>query len=80
MISVRLDQDLETKLERAARALAMSQSEFLRDALARRCEEVLGGSLRQRLAPLVGIVNSSGGRAASSGAAFRTALARKRKR
>jgi Ribbon-helix-helix protein, copG family len=80
MKSVRLGDDLEAKLERAARALAMSQSEFLRDALIRRCDEVLGDSLAQRLAPVVGVVNSSGGRAAHSGAAFRAVLARRRRR
>jgi hypothetical protein len=80
MKSVRLDKDLETRLERAARALAVSQSEFLRDALARRCDEVLGGSLQQRLAPVIGIVKSSGGRALDSGAAFRASLAKRRKR
>jgi hypothetical protein len=80
MKSVRLDDNLEAKLERAARALAMSQSEFLRDALVRRCDEVLGDSLEQRLAPVVGIVNSSGGRAAHSGKAFRAALAGRRRR
>ncbi len=80
MKSVRLDTHLEAKLERAARALAMSQSEFLRDALARRCDEVLGDSLEERLAPVIGIVESSGGRAAHSGTAFRAALARRRRR
>jgi predicted transcriptional regulator len=80
MKSVRLDDNLEAKLERAARALAISQSEFLRDALARRCAEVLGDSLEQRLASVVGIVNSSGGRAAHSGKAFRTSLARRRRK
>ena len=80
MRSVRLDDNLESKLERAARALAVSPSEFLRDALARRCDEVLGGSLKERLAPVVGIVKSTGGRAAHSGATFRAALARRRKR
>lgn len=79
MKSVRLDADLEAKLERAARALATSQSEFIRDALARRCDEVLGGSLAERLAPVIGIVASSGGRATKSGAAFRKALARRRR-
>jgi hypothetical protein len=49
MKSVRLDSALETELARAARALSMSQSEFIRDALARRCAEVLGGSLAVRL-------------------------------
>ena len=84
---MRLDDNLQAKLKRAAQALAMTQSEFLRDALARRCDEVLGDSLEQRLAPVVGIVNSSGDRAAHSrdraahsGPAFRAALARRRRR
>jgi predicted DNA-binding protein len=80
MTSVRLDSKLEEKLACAARALAVSQSEFIRDAVARRCEEVLSGSLAPRLAGVVGVVKSSGGRAARSGAAFRDALARRRKR
>ena len=80
MKSVRLDQNLQTKLERAARAAAMSQSEFIRDALARRCDEVLSGSLAERLAPVIGIVHSAGNRASRSGAAFREILARRRKR
>jgi hypothetical protein len=78
--SVRLTPHLQSKLERAARATAMSQSEFIRDALTRRCDEVLAGSLAQRLAPVIGIVQSSGGRAARSGAAFREMLAKKRSR
>jgi len=78
--SVRLDPGLEAKLERAARAVAVSESEFIRDALARRCAEVLGGSLAERLAPVLGIVNSAGGRAARTGAAFRQLLARRRGR
>ena len=80
MKSVRLDADLQEKLERASRALAVSQSEFLRDALVRRCDEVLGRSLRERIAPFIGLVNSSGGRAARTGSAFRSVLARRRKR
>jgi hypothetical protein len=80
MKSVRLDPRLEANLERAARAAGMSQSEFIRDALARRCEELLGGSLAERLAPVAGVVHSSGGRADRTGAAFREALARRRRR
>jgi hypothetical protein len=80
MKSVRLNDNLEAKLERAARTLGVSQSEFLRDALTRRCAEVLGDSLQQRLAPVIGIVNSSGGRASHSGAAFRAALAKRRRK
>lgn len=77
MKSVRLDPDLGAKIERAARALATSQSEFIRAALARRCEEVLGVSLAERMHSMVGIVRSSGGRAKSSGRAFRKVLAKK---
>jgi predicted transcriptional regulator len=80
MKSVRLDHDLEAKLEKAARTLAVSQSEFLRDALARRCDEVLGESLKERLAPVVGVVKSSGGRAARAGAVFRAALKKRKRR
>jgi hypothetical protein len=80
MKSVRLDANLEAKLARAARATAMSQSEFIRDALARRCAEVLGDSLAQRLGPVIGVVKSSGGRAERSGATFREALSRRRRR
>jgi Ribbon-helix-helix protein, copG family len=80
MKSVRLNKDLEARLERAARASAVSQSEFLRDALARRCDEVLGSSLQERLAGVIGTVKSSGGRAAHSGAAFGATLAKRRRR
>jgi predicted DNA-binding protein len=80
MKSVRLGDDLEKQLERAARSLAVSQSEFVREAVARRCEEVLGASLAQRLDSVIGIVRSGGGRAARSGQALRETLARKRRR
>jgi hypothetical protein len=77
MRSVRLDPELEEKLQRAARALATTQSEFIRDALTRRCAEVLGGSLAERLVSVIGVVSSAGGRAGQSGAAFRALLARR---
>lgn len=80
MKSVRLEPGLEAKLERAARAVAMSQSDFIRDALRRRCEEVLGGSLAERLAPVIGIVQGGGGRAAHTGRAFTQLLLRRRRR
>ena len=75
MKSVRLGADLENKLERAARALSTTQSEFIRDTLARRCAEVLGESLAERLQGVTGTVQSPGGRATKSGNAFRAALA-----
>ncbi|HMC89943.1 MAG TPA: ribbon-helix-helix protein, CopG family [Gemmataceae bacterium] len=80
MKSVRLEPDLEAKLARAARAAAQSQSEFIREALVRRCAEVLGESLAERLAPVVGVIKSAGGRANHTGKAFKQLLARRRKR
>jgi hypothetical protein len=80
MKRVRLEPSLEAKLERAARASSQSQSQFIRDAVARRCEEVLGGSLKERLAPVIGVVKSSGGRAKRTAAAFRKLLARRQDR
>lgn len=80
MISVRLNPELEAKLQRAARAANVSRSEFIRDALARRCDDVLSESLSERLAPVIGVVESSGGRAERTGDAFREILAGKRAR
>jgi hypothetical protein len=80
MKSVRLDAELEAKLERAARALATSQSEFIREALIRRCDEVLGGSLAESLKPFIGAIKGTGGRASRTGDAFREALRRRRRR
>lgn len=78
MKTVRLDNHLEARLERAARALGVSHSELIRDAVTRRCDEVLGCSLAERLAPVIGAVKSAGGRAARTGAAFASLLSRKR--
>lgn len=79
MKSVRLEPDLQARLERAARASGESQSDFIREALKRRCDEVLGESLAERLAPVVGIVKSKGGRATRTGVAFRKSLARRKR-
>ncbi len=78
--SVRFDSQLESHLERAARVLGISQSELIREAVARRCEEVLGTSLAERLAPVIGRIQTTGGRARHTGKAFRRILADKRTR
>lgn len=80
MKSVRLDSDLEARLERAARAVGSSQSEFIRSAVGRRCDEVLGGSLAERLEPVIGIIDSGGGRASQTGRTFKAILSRKRRK
>ena len=76
--SVRLDSQLESHLERAARTLGISQSKLIREAVAKRCGEVLGPSLVEKLAPVIGCIKTSGGRARHTGVAFRRAMARKR--
>lgn len=75
--SVRFDPALEASLEQAARALGVSQSELIRDAVAKRCEEVLQPSLTERLGPVIGRIKTSGGRARDTGKAFRKLLAKK---
>jgi hypothetical protein len=72
--SARLDPELQDELERAAKALGVSQSELIRDAIARRCREVLGETLADRIAPVIGVVRGGGGRARNTGAAYVEAL------
>lgn len=76
--SVRFDDELEANLERAARVLGVSQSELIRDAVTKRCTEVLAPSLAERLIPVIGRIRSSGGRARATGKAFRQLLARRK--
>jgi len=77
---VRLDDEFEEMLRKASQALAMTQSEFIRDALQRRCREVLNETLADRLKPYIGTIESTGGRAEGSGKAFRRLLARRKAR
>ena len=75
--SMRFDHHLESLLEKAAKYLGVSQSEFVRQAIAEKCREVLRPPLSQSLAPFIGRIKSRGGRARNSGAAFKRALAEK---
>ncbi len=77
--SVRLESELENKLEEAARALRISHSEFIRGAVERRCDEVLGRTLADDIGDLVGTVKSSGGRADESRKAFGQILKKKQR-
>ena len=77
--SVRLEPQLEETLKRAARTLDMTHSEFIRDAVVRRCEQVIGVTLYDRLAGTLGTVRGGGGRARKTGAAFRRVLAHNKK-
>jgi predicted DNA-binding protein len=79
MKSVRLTPELEARLERAAKASSTSQSEFIRRAVERQCDEVLGCTLAERLKDVIGIIDGGGGRANRTGEAMRRIL-RERKR
>ena len=78
MKSVRFDAQLETNLKRAARTLGISQSSFIREAVAKRCEEVLGDSLEKKLASIIGCIQTAGGRARNAGATFQRLLTKRR--
>jgi len=76
--SVRFSQEQETQLAQAARALGVSQSKLIRQAIDEKCRDVLRPPLTQSLAPLIGRIRSRGGRARHSGVAFKRALLGKR--
>ena len=72
--SVRLDPGLTARLRKLAKTEGVPLSELLRRAAARYCNELANASLDLRLADVIGIVRSTGGRARRSGDAFRKAL------
>ena len=64
--SVRLDADLEARLERAAAVRGESKSDFIRAAVADRINATLGTSLADRLAHVIGQIDLGGGGAESA--------------
>lgn len=58
MRSVRLGEDLEKKLQEAAKACGEPISEFIRDAVRAKCERVLANGIDPRLAAYIGSVPS----------------------
>lgn len=70
MRSIRLDDDLEDKVKRAAAVRGQSVSEFLRVAAAEKAEETLSSAGRERFADVAGVIHSKGGRARRTGKAF----------
>lgn len=75
--SVRLGLALERRLEEAAQVEGVSVSAFIRDAVARRCDEVLSRNLRDRLGDIVGAIAGGGGVAERTGEAFKELLVEK---
>lgn len=83
MRSVRLDEELESRLAEAARVTRKPVSEIIREAIRRQCDDVLGRRPDRALADVIGTV--SGGRqildSRRTGRAFtRLLTARRRKR
>ena len=75
MKSVRLGEAVERDLKAAAKRLGVTESEFVRGAVAARCREVLGDSLADRLQDVIGALNSQGGRAGSAHEVYSELLA-----
>jgi predicted DNA-binding protein len=78
--SFRLDPELERRLEAAAARAGVPASALIRDAVRRRCDEVLGGTLLDELGDAVGAVESGGGQSRRTGRAFTELLRARRAR
>ena len=74
MKSVRLGDELERRLEEAARVSGQPASKIIRDAVRRSCDELLHDRLSERLADVVGAVGSGGGRSQHTGRQFTEVL------
>jgi predicted DNA-binding protein len=68
--SFRLDPELERRLEEAAEREGVPASVLIRDAVRRRCDEVLGGSLLDELGNIVGAVDAGSDRSSRTGDEF----------
>jgi len=80
MRSLRLDPELDEKLQRAAAITGESVSEFIRQAVADRADETLATRPSDRFADVAGVIHGGGGRARRTGDAFRRNLVRDRPR
>jgi hypothetical protein len=78
--SFRLDPELERRLEQAAARKGVPASVLIRDAVRRRCDEVLGGTLLDDLGDIVGSVDIGGNQSRRTGQAFSDLLRARRKR
>jgi Ribbon-helix-helix protein, copG family len=76
MRSLRLDPELDDKVQRAAEISGQSVSEFIRRAAELSADEILTSQPDGRFADVAGVVHGGGGRARRSGEAFAAGLAR----
>lgn len=70
MKSLRLDPELESRLQRAAAVRGESLSEFIRRAAAERADATLVTNDAADFDDVLGVVHGGGGRARRTGAAF----------
>ena len=80
MKSLRLDPELERRLEAAAAATGESLSEFIRRAAATRADAVLEPADGGLFADVAGAVRGGGGRARRTGGAFADLLVESRRK
>lgn len=74
MKSLRIDPELEDRLQRAAAVKGESLSEFIRRAAAARADATLAASPSAAFGDVLGVVHGGGGRARRTGAAFTDAV------
>lgn len=79
MKTVRLSPDLQVRLQRAAEAAGMTESELIREAIARRCDEVLAQRLDLQLADVIGIGSGPPDLSGKTGQRFTRMLAGKKR-
>lgn len=70
MRSLRLNDELDERVQRAAALEGSSVSEFLRRAASERAERALASDPSERLAYAIGVVRTDLGQARDTGAAF----------
>lgn len=80
MKSLRLDLELEERLERAAAVTGESLSEFIRRAAAARADAVLTGDVPGDWSDVIGVVHGGGGRARRTGDLFADQVAESKRR
>lgn len=80
MRSLRLDADLEGRLQRAAAVSGESLSEFIRRAASERADATLLARHATDFDDVLGVVHGGGGRARRTGAAFMDIIAERTSR
>lgn len=77
--TLRLDAELEERLQHAAAAAGESLSEFIRQAATERADTVLSTGGREDFADVLGVIHGGGGQARRTGEAFGELLAERKR-